>query len=233
MASPIQGNNLTLWKQDAVLGMIPFAGARSCTLKVDLGLKETTNYASANWQEFKEDLMSWSITNEGLVVDSGYPYILLLRDQKTRTKYFFQFIVDEGSAGFYVLSGYCYITNISITGPQKDVAVVNATLQGTGAYTVSSTPISITGPGYTSTNILTFTTSYSATADGLTSFTVPSLVGAAVCLYASRGGIDVGNILTSGTPTGNDIVVNLTTGLVTLSTTNPTINGEFFRFLYR
>jgi hypothetical protein len=58
-------------------------------------------------------------------------------------------------------------------------------------------------------------------------------VGATICLYASRGGIDVQNILTSGTPTNADIKVDLTTGDVTLPAANPTIYGEFFRFLYR
>jgi predicted secreted protein len=224
MAVPIQGNNLTLWKQDAILGMIPFAASRTCTLQVNLGLKEVTNYASANWQEYKEDLMNWSLTNEGLIFDTEYSYVLLLRDQKTRTKYFFQFIVDEGSAGFYIISGYCYITNVSISGPQKDVAIVNATLQGTGSYTVTSTPIAMS----------TLTNTTSATpSGGLTTFNVAALNGATVCLYASRGGIDVQNILTSGTPTNDDIVVDVTTGNVTVAAASPTMVGEFWRFLYR
>ena len=225
MASPLQGNNLTLWKLDAGLGIIPFAAARTCTLQVNLGLKEVTNYASANWQEFKEDIMNWTITNEGLVISETYSYILLLRDQKARTKYYFQFIVDNGSLGFYVVSGYCFITNITISGPQKDVATVSCNLQGTGSYTITSTPIT--------SSSMTQTTAYTAPSDGLTTFNVPALANCSACLYVSRGGIDVGNILTSGTPSGNDVTVNVVTGDVTVSSTMPTSAGEFFRFLYR
>jgi len=225
MAAPLQGNNLTLWKLDGGLGLIPFAAARNCSLQVNLGLKEVTNYASANWQEFKEDLMSWTITNEGLVISETYSYILLLRDQKTRTKYYFQFIVDNGSLGFYVVSGYCFITNVTINGPQKDVASISCTLQGTGSYTITSTPIT--------SSSMTQTTAYTAPSAGLTTFNVPALANCNACLYVSRGGIDVGNILLSGTPSGNDVTVDVVTGNVTVSTVMPTAAGEFFRFLYR
>lgn len=225
MPSPLSGNNLTLWKLDSGLGIVPFAAARNCTLNVNLGLKEVTNYSSGNWQEYKEDVMNWTITNEGLVFNSSYSYVLLMRDQKTRAKYYFQFIVDEGAGGFYVVSGYAFITNISIAGPQKDVAVVNCTLQGTGSYTITSTPIS--------SSTMTQTTAYTAPSDGLTTFNVPALVNCAACLYVSRGGIDVGNILTAGTPSGNDVTVDVITGNVTVSSTMPTTAGEFFRFLYR
>lgn len=225
--SAITGNKLTVWKLDDSLGIIPFACSRSCSLQVNLGLKEVTNYASANWQEFKEDVLSWSVSNDGLIINDNYSYVLLMRDQKLRAKYYFQFIVDNGVDGFYIVSGWAFITNITINGPQKDVASINCTLQGTGSYTITSTPITPT------TGDMTQTTSYVATADGLTTFNVPALAGATICLYASRGGIDVQNILTSGTPTNADIKVDLVTGDVTVASANPTIYAEFFRFLYR
>ena len=120
---------------------------------------------------------------------------------------------------------YCFITNITVSGPQKDVAVVNCSLQGTGSYTITSTPIT--------SSSMTQTTAYTAPSDGLTTFNVPALANCSACLYVSRGGIDVGNILLSGTPSGNDVTVDVVTGNVTVSTLMPTSAGEFFRFLYR
>jgi hypothetical protein len=225
--SAITGNKLTVWKLDDSLGIIPFACSRSCALQVNLGLKEVTNYASANWQEFKEDLLTWSVTNDGLIMNSNYSYVLLMRDQKLRRKYYFQFIVDNGVDGFYIVSGYCFITNITINGPQKDVASISCTLQGTGSYTITDTPISpITGD---MTNPAHFQAS-----GGETSFVVTDLIACNKLLYASRGGIDIrGNIITVGTPTGEDIKIDTITGTITIDAANPCNPGEWWNFLYR
>ena len=229
MSEPLIGNSLTIWKQDAALGMIQFACGRNCSLQVNTSLKEVTNYASASWQEFKSDLLSWSMQVDGLVVNDDYSYVRQLRDQRTKTSFYFQFIMDEGSAGFAVYSGYAYFTNITIQGPQNDLAVVSATLQGTGAYTVSSTPI----PPNPGTDMATYLTNYTATG-GETSFTVADLIGANALLYLSRGGIpNYEDIITSGTPTGNDVKWSTTTGLVTLAADNPLAAGEFINILYR
>lgn len=227
MATPLTGNNITVWKQDAVLGMIPFACGRNCTLQVDMAVKEVTNYQSNNWQEFKPDLMSWSIQVDGLVINDDYSYVRQLRDQKNRQSFFFQFIMDEGAAGFAIYSGYAFFTNITIQGPQNDLASVSCTLQGTGAYTVSDTPI----PPNPGTGMTTYRTYYEATG-GETSFVVAALIGATTLLYASRGGIDSTDILTTGTPTGAEVKWDSTTGTVYIDATNPAIAGEWFNFMY-
>jgi len=50
-------------------------------------------------------------------------------------------------------------------------------------------------------------------------------------LYASRGGIDVGAILTSGTPTGNQVVWDSTTGTLTVAVAF--VTDEFVRILVK
>lgn len=55
----------------------------------------------------------------------------------------------------------------------------------------------------------------------------------ATLLYASRGGIDVGAILTSGTPTGNQVVWDSTTGTLTVAADVPFVADEFVRILVK
>jgi hypothetical protein len=52
-------------------------------------------------------------------------------------------------------------------------------------------------------------------------------------LYASRGGIDVGTILSSGTPTGNQVVWDKTTGTLTVAADVPFVADEFVRILVK
>jgi predicted secreted protein len=226
MPTPRIGNNLTLWKLDNAEGIIPYACSRNVTFNVNLGLREVTNYDSNAWQEFKEDLMSWGLSIEGLVINENYSYWKQLRDQKTRQRFFFQFIVDEGEDGFYVVSGYCYVTNITMNGPMKEVATYSATLQGTGAYSVTDVPLNPTGGS------MTYRTYYQAVG-GEASFIVPALIGCNALLYASRGGIDSTNIINSGTPTGAEVKIDRVTGTVTIDSSNPLAVGEWLNFLYR
>jgi hypothetical protein len=52
-----------------------------------------------------------------------------------------------------------------------------------------------------------------------------------ILLYASRGGIDVGEIIFSGVPTGNQVRWDTNTGTLTVATTVPFGTGEFVRIL--
>ncbi len=52
-----------------------------------------------------------------------------------------------------------------------------------------------------------------------------------ILLYASRGGIDVGEIIFSGVPTGNQVKWDTSTGTLTVASTVPFQAGEFVRIL--
>ena len=52
-----------------------------------------------------------------------------------------------------------------------------------------------------------------------------------ILLYASRGGIDVGEIIFSGVPTGNQVRWDTNTGTLTVAATVPFGTGEFVRIL--
>ena len=55
----------------------------------------------------------------------------------------------------------------------------------------------------------------------------------ATLLYASRGGIDVGTIITSGTPTANQVLWNSSAGTLTVSSDVPFDLNEFVRILVK
>lgn len=52
-------------------------------------------------------------------------------------------------------------------------------------------------------------------------------------LYASRGGIDVGTIVTSGTPSLNQVKWDSPTGTLTVASNVPFYEGEFIRILVK
>ena len=73
---------------------------------------------------------------------------------------------------------------------------------------------------------------FSFTATGTTSIAFPDAVNATL-LYASRSGMDVGAILTSGTPTGNQVLWTTSTGTLTVASTVPFLANEFIRILVK
>jgi hypothetical protein len=68
--------------------------------------------------------------------------------------------------------------------------------------------------------------------EGTASITFSEAINSTL-LYASRGGIDVGTILTSGVPTGNQIAWNSSNGTLTVSSDVPFYLNEFVRILVK
>ena len=67
---------------------------------------------------------------------------------------------------------------------------------------------------------------------GTASISFPEAINSTL-LYASRGGIDVGAILTSGTPTGSQVLWNSTSGTLTVASDVPFYLNEFVRILVK
>lgn len=68
--------------------------------------------------------------------------------------------------------------------------------------------------------------------EGTASITFSEAVNSTL-LYASRGGIDVGTIITSGVPSGNQVAWNSSTGTLTVSSDVPFYLNEFVRILVK
>lgn len=220
------GKNILLYKYDAETETdIPFACSTNATFSVQVDQKEVTSQSSAWYREFKNDVASWNVTCDGLVTLEDYGYLFLLQLQQSRESILIKFVIDNGVDGLVIISGNCNMTDLTINAPYKDVGTYSVSLQGSGAYGTSGT--SITPSGVVIIGGSVSTKGYTATG-GETTITWSDMVGK-TALYVSRGGIDVQDILTTGTPIDEQVKWNSTTGVLTFSRVLG--SGEYVRFL--
>lgn len=223
MANPVLGNNVLMYIT-GISADVLFACARSNSLESSMSLKEVTGYNSNKYREYKPDLNSMTMSVEGLMILKDYSYLLLWQLQDAQAQITVKFSVDNGADGFVVWTTYGYITSLKLDSPYSEVATYSCSLQMTGKPTASGVSPINTNP----VNELEYTGT-----GGETSFILAGLVLANKLLYFSRGGMDQGAILTTGTPSNNDILFDSTLGKITLATTAPLGAGEFCRILYR
>ena len=223
----VTGKNIMLYYHDPISGNdIPFACSTNCTFNVQVGQKEVTSQTSAWYKEFKNDIASWTISCDGLITLNNYGYLFLLQQQQNRTTILVKFVIDNGVDGLVIISGNCNLTNLQINGPWKDVATYTCSLQGTGAYGTSGTTISPGGIVIVGGSV--FNKQYVASGSE-TSITWSDMIGKN-CLYVSRGGVDVREIV-STTPTGEQVKWNSTTGVLTFA--RALESDEFIRGLFQ
>ena len=213
MATPISGKNIMLYYKDTSVDPavdIPFACSTNCTFQVQVEQREVTSQTSAWYKEFKNDIATWTIGCEGLVIIKGWNYTNMLQVQQNRTPIFVEFVVDNGSDGLTVISGTCNLTSLQINAPYKDLATYSVSLQGSGAYGISGTHAA--SGGIIIRGGIVYYKHYDP-AGGETSITWTDMIGK-TCVYVSRGGVDTRQIV-SGTPTGEQVSFNSTTGTLT------------------
>ena len=231
MAEKIAGNNILLYYHEPSSEAypegrdIPFACSTNCSFSVDVDQKEVTSQTSAWYREYKNDIATWSISCDGLITLDGYGYLFLLQQQQNRTTILVKFVIDNGVDGLVIISGNCNLSSLSINAPYKDIATYSVSLQGSGAYGTSGTTINPSGTIITGG--ATLMRQYVA-AGGEYTITWVDLIGNA-CLYVSRGGIDVRNILTTGTPIDDQVKWDTTTGTLTFGRVLE--SDEFIRIL--
>lgn len=206
---------------------VPFACSTNASFAVNVDQKEVTSQSSAWYREYRNDIASWNLTCDGLITLDGYNYLYLLNLQQSRQSIVTKFAIDNGADGLVIISGTCNLTSLTINAPYKDIATYSVSLQGSGAYGTSGTNISPSGTMVLGGSI--YTEGFTA-AGGETTLTYTNLIGKS-CLYVSRGGIDVQNILTSGTPTNEDVKWNTLTGVLTFS--RALESGEYVRALFQ
>ena len=225
MADKVIGKNIILYK--TVGGVdTAFACSTNCTFNVNVDQKEVTSQTSAWYREFKNDIANWSVTCDGIITLDNYGYLFLLQQQQNRTTILIKFVIDNGANGLVIISGRCNLTSLSINGPIKDIGTYSVSLQGTGAYGTSGTTINQSGVVITGGG----TTMKQYVAAGSESFiTWGDLIGKN-CLYVSRGGIDVRDILTTGTPVADQVKWDTTTGTLTFGRLLE--SDEFIRGLF-
>jgi predicted secreted protein len=220
------GKNIMLYKYDAETETdIPFACSTNATFTVQVDQKEVTSQSSAWYREFKNDVASWNVTCDGLVTLEDYGYLFLLQLQQSRESILIKFVIDNGVDGLVIISGNCNMTDLTINAPYKDVGTYSVSLQGSGAYGTSGTSISPSGVVIIGGSVST--KGYTATG-GETTITWTDLIGK-VALYVSRGGVDVQDIISSGTPIDEQVKWVSASGVLTFS--RALESGEYVRFL--
>ena len=227
MADKVQGKNIILYYHDTITNTdIPFACSTNCTFNVQVDQKEVTSQTSAWYKEYKNDIASWNINCDGIVTLDNYGYLFLLQQQQNRETILVKFVIDNGLDGLVIISGNCNLTNLQINGPFKDIATYSCSLQGTGAYGTSCT--SITPGGIVIVGGSVYDKQYVA-AGAETTITWTDMIGK-TCLYVSRGGVDVREIVASGA-TGEQVAWNTTTGVLTFP--RALESDEFIRALFQ
>jgi predicted secreted protein len=231
MANAVNGKNVMLyWHRTDVDPEVDvaFACSTNCSFNVSVEQKEITSYASAWFREYKNDVATWSVTCDGLIILSGFSYLFMLEKQLAREPIEIKFVVDNGVDGLTIINGTCNISSLAINAPVRDVSTYNVSLQGTGAYNTTGTEVDPSGVIIVGANPVR-TKGYTASG-GETSITFADTIGYA-CLYVSRGGVDAQNILTTGVPTGDDVKFTTSTGVITFG--RPLAAGEYIRGLFQ
>lgn len=228
MADKVQGKNIMLYRYDAETDTdIPFACSTNATFTVSVDQKEVTSQSSAWYREYRNDIASWQVTCDGLVTLDNYGYLFLLEQQQNRETIIIKFVIDNGVDGLVIISGNVNLTSLSINGPYKDIATYSVTLQGSGPYGTSGTSITPSGTVIVGGSV--YSKGYTAIG-GETTITWSDMIGK-TCLYVSRGGVDVQNILTSGTPIDEEVKWTSVTGVLTFSRALEA--GEYVRALFQ
>ena len=218
-------NEITLYTQSTNLGTVttnisvgvPFGAATNCSFEVSVDQKEVTSQSSAWFKEYKNDVASWTINADGFVALSDYSYLFLANLQLTRQPILIKFQVDNdngdgsGTLGYSIFTGTANLSSLSLSAGVEAASTYSVSLQGSGAYTITGTQVTPGGVVIETSNVIMY--QYTATG-GETTVTFTAAIGG-TCLSVTRGGIEVRTIATSGSPTGDNVVFNATTGVLT------------------
>ena len=191
---------------------IPFACSTNCSFSVNVDQKEVTSQTSAWYREFKNDIANWSVNCDGLITLENYGYLYLLQTQQNRTQIAIKFAIDNGVDGLVIIGGNCNLTSLQINAPYKDIGTYSVGLQGSGAYTTSGTSINQNGVIIVANGQVYM--KQATAAGGETTITWSDMIGK-TCLGFTRGGVEVREILTTGTPTNDQIKFTSASGVVT------------------
>jgi predicted secreted protein len=236
MASVINGTNIVLFEYDAETELgVEFGAATNCTFSTSVDQVEVTTTNSESYKEYLGSQISWNISADGFIALSDYSYLSLLQKLRIKEQIVVKFQIDNdnadgsGDLGYTVFTGLANIVNLDMTGPVEGASTYSVSLQGTGAYTVSGTQVDPGGVVVVGSNVVMF--DYTA-AGGETSITWTGAIGLS-CVTVTRGGIEVRTIGTTGTPTGENVVFNSSTGTLTFASARALESDEFVRAIFK
>ena len=236
MASAINGTNIVLYYYDPeTMEGIPFGAATNCTFNVNVDQIEVTSETSAWFRQYKNDIATWNVTCDGFIALEDYSYLFLANLQLSKESILIKFQIDNdngsgsGALGYTVFSGSANLTSLSLSAPTESTSTYSVSLQGTGAYSISGTQVEPGSVVVIGSNVVMF--DYTA-AGGEASVTWAGAIGLS-CVTVTRGGVEVRSIGVSGTPTGENVVFNSSTGTLTFASGRALESDEFVRALFK
>lgn len=233
--SVVKGKSFLLMVQKSGV-YVPIATGRDISLDQQREVLEASSSSSGKWREFIKGKITANISVSGL---QSYNYSSFFTADNIFDEFSgndsgslpFQFVAN-GDGGSVLYSGNILLTSLSLKRSYNDASVFDLSAQVTGPVTRTTSGTPITPP---TTGVLivnpTSVIAIEYTATGGESVTNPLLVGI-IPLIVTRGGIETGTIITSGTPTGSQVLYNSSTGTFVFSSDNPLVAGEFVRFIY-
>ena len=220
MASVINGTNIVLYQYDAETELsVPFGAATKCTFSTSVDQVEVTTTNSESYKEYLGSQINWNISADGFIALSDYSYLFLLEKLQNKEQIIVKFQIDndngDGSEtlGYSVFTGLANVSSLDMTGPVEGASTYSVNLLGSGEYTISGTQATPGGIVIETSNVVMH--QYTAFG-GETTITITALIGGTV-LSVTRGGMEVRTIQTSGTPTGDNVSFNASTGVVTFA----------------
>ena len=125
----ILGSNLALYYRSGS-GYVPFATSTNCTFSSSTSQVDVTNYNTDWFKDYKNDVLEWSVTTDGLISIDTLDYKDLLDLQLNRSR----IVVRLTATGLKqnMFFGRAYITDISFNGPVEGVATYSVTVTGAG-----------------------------------------------------------------------------------------------------
>ncbi len=198
----VKGEDYTIYIFDGGLWK-RYACGRSGNLSVETSTIETTVTGSGDYRTFLPEVHSFTGSIDGIIslAQAGWmtlPELRALELQKTKLLMRFTRININGDV--YTDEAYFYITNTTDTGSFDGIATFSIALQGTGAITQIFTP---PPPNLGEVYRYPAMGSTAPVAPGTTFIIVPGL-GNKNILEVVRDGRGNNDIITSGTPVGQE-----------------------------
>jgi hypothetical protein len=212
---------------------IPFGAATNCSFEVTVDSLEVSSQSCGYFKVFKPDMATWKVDCDGFVALRDYSYLFLANLQLSRSQILIKFQIDNDNGdgsnalGFTVFTGTAFLSSLNISAGVEDTSSYSVSLQGSGPYTITGTQVTPTSVVIKGTNVVMY--DFTA-AGGETSVTWAGAIGL-TCVTVTRGGIEVRTIAVSGTPTGENVTFNSSTGVLTFA--RALESDEFVRAIFK
>jgi len=138
-ANVVNGTLIAIYK-DVSGTLTKIANATSNDFDVTKDMIDVTNKDSAGWKEFIVGEGGWTMNIDGMFEEDGGVASISWKDIYTdlAAGTSITAVMTSQVSGDIKLSGSAFFSNLTLSAPNNDVTTFTASLQGTGALTVST-----------------------------------------------------------------------------------------------